>query len=358
MNRKLARIVTVDALLPLPGADRIEVARVGGWKAVVKKGEFRTGDKAVYFEIDAFLPSGNPAWQFLVDKSSRDHEGQTGHVLRSVRLQKQLSQGLVLPLNSFGHIDLSALAVGTEVTEALGVSKYDKPLPKELWEVANGYFPAQVPRTDQERIQNLSAELDAWKSCPVGKELTWEVSEKLEGESTSFIQLEGKLHVCSREVDYKDLPQIHLWRMAHKLQIRDKLKEMFGDRPLALQGEMVGPGIEGNIYGLNEQTFFLYGVYDVQDGCYWLPARRRVLALDLGLNHVPVVDRRFTLQRDTNVDDLLAMADGRSVLNPKQRREGLVFQCDQEDVSFKAVSNAYLLKEKLPSLATAALAVA
>lgn len=361
MKRKLARIATLDSLAPIPGADFIELARVGGWKTVVKKGEFKVGDRVVYFEIDAFLPSGTPAWEFLVDKSPTEHEGAIGHVLRTVRLQKQLSQGLVLPPSAFKasvQERLQQLPLGEDVASLLDVTKYEKPLPKELLEVAIGYYPSQVPTTDQERVQNLTEELAAWVAASGEGCLTWEVSEKLEGESCSFLWLLDGLHVCSRNVDFKELDHVHLWRMAHQLRIREKLQALFGDREVGLQGEIVGPGIEGNHYGLKEPAFFLYNIYDVKDGRYWSPAARRIAAMDLHLNHVPVLNKAFVFKPGTTAQTLLDMADGASALASTKRREGLVFKCNEKDDSFKAVSDLYLLGVKLSATAKPAPAAA
>lgn len=99
INRKLVTIRTIDAIGPIEGADAIEVATIGGWNVVVKKNEVKAGDKVFYFEIDSFLPDGNPAWQFLVDKQGRTFEGRLGHRLRTVKLRGTTSQGLVLRLD-------------------------------------------------------------------------------------------------------------------------------------------------------------------------------------------------------------------------------------------------------------------
>ena len=99
IQRKLVTVRTIDAVNPIPDADAIEVATIGGWNVVVKKGEVKAGDKCVYFEIDSFLPTGNPAWQFLVDKQSRTFEGVVGHRLRTVKLRGVTSQGLALRLD-------------------------------------------------------------------------------------------------------------------------------------------------------------------------------------------------------------------------------------------------------------------
>lgn len=343
MTRKLVSLVRIDAIGPIEGADAIEVARVGGWEVVVKKGQFRPGEMAVYFEIDAFLPEGNAAWQFLLEKSSRLFEGRRGHVLRTLRLRGQLSQGLLLPTSAFGPLVADAGA-GSDLTEALGVLKYEPPVPAELAGVARGAFPARVPKTDQQRIQNLAEELERWQR----QAECWEVSEKLEGASCTFAWLEGELHVCSRNLDLLESTQNTLWRVAHEMHLVHSLRERFGVRNVALQGELVGRGVQGNLYGLRSQRFYLFDVYDVDAAQYLPGAARGALARELRLAHVPVVDPAFRMGANTTMAALLAMAEGASSLNSTRPREGLVFKHHSGQVSFKAISNRYLLGQGQP----------
>lgn len=335
--RHLARIVRVEELSPIRKADLLELARVGGWRAVVKKDVFRAGDLAVYFEIDAFLPAGNPAWDFLVEKHPVDFQGQRGHALRTVTLRGQLSQGLLLPLSEFpqlGQVDL-----GEDVTERLGVLKFERELSDDLKAFARGYYPTVVPRTSQPRIQNLSDELQTWCASA----LTWEVSEKLEGESTSYIWLGGELHVCSHSIDYLESSDLPIWHLARRLGLEEKLRAL--GQGLALQGELVGPGVAGNHYNLSEHRFYLYNVYDHEAGRYFTPEERHKLAEALGILHVPVLSLAQRLNEQTTTDSLLKVADGASLLNPAKRREGLVYKANEEELSCKVISNAYLLSE-------------
>ncbi len=342
--RKLARIVTIDDIAPIKDATAIEVAHVGGWKVVVKKGEFAPGDRAIYVEIDSFLPEGHPAWQFLVDKSSRVYEERRGHVLRSVTLRGQVSQGLLLAESSLAGTPLAdtPLPPGTDVAGALGIVKHEPPMPACLSGIALGPFPSRVPKTDQERIQNLAAELADWK----GAGLAWEVTEKLEGSSCTFAWLDGVLHVCSRTLDLADTPDNSFWQAARALQLASRLGRHLGARRIALQGELIGHGIQGNIYDLKHQQFHLYDIYDVDQGRYLASDERLALSRMLDIPHVPLVDERFVFSRDVNLDTLLAMADGPSAFKPDQLREGLVFKALGQQASFKVISNKYLLKQK------------
>ncbi len=342
MERKLCRIVQVDGVVPIPGADAIEAAKLGGWTVVVKKAEFKSGDLAVYFEIDSFLPQGNPAWQFLVDKSSRNFNGVVGHVLRSIKLRGQVSQGLLLPLAIDARLEaLGSAGIGADVSDLLGVVKYEAPVPAELAGVARGLFPSRVSKTDQERIQNLASELEQWLQVD---DLSWEVTEKLEGSSCTFAWLDDDLHVCSRNVDLMDAPGNSLWQLAREHGIAAEFASLYPGRNLALQGELVGHGVQGNIYGLRDQQFYLFDVYDVDQARYLVPAERLVIAQSMGLVQVPLVEATFRLPPANTMETLLAMADGASALKPDQLREGLVFKAHGQELSFKVVSNKYLLK--------------
>ena len=335
--RKLASLVTIDSINPIPKADAIEVARIGGWSAVVKKGEFAAGEVALYIEIDAFLPDGQPAWQFLVDKQPMEHNGVRGHVLRTVTLRKQVSQGLLVKPALFAD-RLQNVALGEDVGERLGIAKYEAPIPKELEGLARGMYPTSIPKTDQERIQNLSTELDIWQD--EGAE--WEVTEKLEGASVTYALLDGEVHACSRTVDYLDLEGNTMWAVAHRLGLPEALQRVCAGHNVAIQGELVGPGIEGNIYKLSEHRFYVYDIYDTDMARYLGAAERYALTAKLGLTHVPVIASNWKLDGSATMEAILAKAVGPSALLASQTREGEVYKRLDGKTSFKGISNVYL----------------
>ena len=197
-ERRLATIRTIDAIESIEGADLIEVAVVGGWRVIVKRNEFKVGDLAVYFELDSFLQEGNPAWQFLVDKSSRIFDGRRGHVLRTVKLRGVYSQGLLLPLKPTCERIESQLFDGLDVTYPLGIDKYEPPVAAQLAGLVKGNFPATIPKTDLERIQNLSRYLGELASD------VYEISEKIEGSSATFAIIDNEFVVCSRNLSLKE----------------------------------------------------------------------------------------------------------------------------------------------------------
>lgn len=334
--RKMATIRKIDALRPIVGADAIECAIVGGWTCVVKKGEYTAGDLAVYCEIDSFIPTAIAPFLTKPGHYAKTFEGVEGERLRTVKLRGQLSQGLLLPLSML-NMGNSASFEGLDVSFPLGIVKYEAPVPAELAGEVKGMFPSVIPKTDQERIQNLSAELEVWKT----ENLSWEVTEKLDGTSMTVYVIDGEVGVCSRNLDLKRNPDNSLWRAALKYDLEEKLK--IAGCNIAVQGELIGNGIQGNKYKMRDQDFYVYDIYDINDGRYYTPAERKAFIEVFGLNHCPVLHRATELL--ISVESLLALAEGKSVMGTVGcEREGLVFKCNEKSVSFKAISNKFLLK--------------
>lgn len=336
--RKMATIRKIDALRPIEGADAIECAIVGGWTVVTKKGEYNAGDLAVYCEIDSFIPTAIASYLTKPGQNPKTFEGVEGERLRTVKLRGQLSQGLLLPYATCGKI----CAEGEDVSELLGIVKYEAPVPAALAGEVRGMFPSLIPKTDQERVQNLKAELAEW----FAEDLHWEVTEKLEGSSMTVYCIDGEVGVCSRNLDLKRNTDNSLWRAAIKYDLEEKLK--IGGRNLAVQGELVGNGIQGNIYQMRDQDFLVYDIYDIDAGRYFTPAERKAFVSVFGLNHCPVLAYSARLTDTlglTNMDQVLKFAEGKSVMGMIGcEREGVVFKCHEKQVSFKAISNKYLLK--------------
>lgn len=335
-ERKMATVRRIDEIRPIEGADAIEAAVVGGWVVVIKKGEFKAGVLAVYLEIDSWVP--HAVAPFLSKgQEPREFNGIKGERLRTVKLRGQVSQGLLLPcyvlLDKIGEIN-----EGIDVTEALGIQKWEAPIPAQLAGDVEGVFPTVVPKTDQSRIQNLTEELKTWQS---NSAFTWEVTEKLDGSSMTVFVHGDREGVCSRNWALKETAGNTLWAVTRREQLIEKIRQT--GRNLALQGELIGEGIQGNAYNIKGQDFRLFDIYDIDRGEYLGPVERRVFAETHGIKHVPVIATEMVIEEW--VTGLLTMADGVSVLNPKTNREGLVFKCNTfGGPSFKAISNRWLIK--------------
>jgi RNA ligase (TIGR02306 family) len=379
--RNLVTVREVNAVLPIEGKDRIELAKVDGWQAITQKGKFSPGQFAIYIEIDALLPLDNPAFEFL-----RKKPDQTHHRLKTMKMGGVLSQGLLLRLDDAGmegvrdayflddkepknHFGLASTKEEGGVyyddpendpanvgrfAKVLGITKYEPPqTPEErrgLGRVIT--FPGFIPRSDQERCQNLKIEIqDAVDSKDV-----FEVTEKLDGKSITVYTVpldknleQIKIGVCSRnqEIELNPDGPGEYWDAARKAQLDTVavyLTQLVGGS-IALQGELVGPGIQSNRLKLAEKQVFVYDIYSVPHARYLLPHERHLLLtmvkfkLGLEVPHVPVVVLQSFLK---SVEDLLADVEtmGKLVDHPF---EGVVFKSQTGGLTFKVINNQYLL---------------
>lgn len=286
-GRKLATVRRIKATHAIAGADVIEVAEIDGWQVVAKKGEFAAGDLCVYFEIDSFLPV-LPHFEFLRKSCFRNvPDLGDGFRLKTIKLRGELSQGLALPLASLPHA-LADPQVGTDLTEALGVRKFEPPPSALLTHQKPGAqphafkpFPTFLKRTDQERIQNCFQEL--LERCDIG-ELRFEVSMKLDGSSMTAYFLDGVFGVCSRNLEVVPDPTNMFWAAARSARLEERLRHL--GRNVALQGELMGPGIQQNRERVPDYTLFLFAILDIDTQHYLIPAER--MALLAQLNAVPL----------------------------------------------------------------------
>jgi len=337
-ERKLATIRKIAAIEPIEGADAIEVAVVDGWKVVVKKGEFQVDSLACYVEIDAWIPTELAPF-LSKGKEPREFEGVKGERLRTVKLRGQLSQGLLLPIpedtiKGAGHL----VAEGLDLTEHLGILKWERPMNAQLAGMARGNFPSLVPKTDQERIQNLSKQFDELMLD------TWSITEKLDGSSCTFyLDDEDVFHVCSRNLDLKEDEANSFWKVARKFQIEDVMRRNFM-KGMAIQGEMIGEGIQGNQYK-TQLDFYVYDMYNTHTGQYILPVQLKAACERIGLKHVPIIAESTDI-KEQSIQSILDFAEGKSLLNGSNR-EGVVFKSNTvHDRSFKSISNSWLLKNE------------
>lgn len=345
--RKLASIKPITYIKPIEGADSIECAIVdGGWPVVIRKGEYKVGDVAVYFEIDSWVP--HELAPFLSSgKEPREYNSVKGERLRTVKLRGQVSQGLLLPLDCLGSI-ANDVSVGEDVSHILNIQKWEPPIPAQLQGTMKGNFPHFIPKTDQERCQNLRKEI-----FETYKDDTYEVTLKLDGSSTTIYVKDGEVGVCSRNIDLKETEGNSFWKAARDQNIIEPLLELSKEKgeEYAIQGELIGESIQGNPEKLKGQRFYLFDIYSITEGRYFKPFERytvldQLWMLGSDIEHVPIIDQHvFLTQQYETIDDLLNFAEGSS-LNPQTRREGIVFKSWDSDFTFKAIANSYLLKHK------------
>lgn len=338
-ERVMARVVRIDSINPIEGADQIEVAQIGGWKVVVKKGEYTAGSLAVYCEIDSWIPHSIAPFLTKPGQFPKAYNEVEGQRLRTVKLRGQISQGLLLPMSVRGSDGLVVGALFTEgddVTEFLGVQKWEPP---QEFRAANakGSFPYFIPKTDQERIQNLSRSLEKWNA----ENHQWQVTEKIDGSSMTVFYKDGEVGVCSRNLELKDDGTSTFWETAKSEGLVEKLIAL--GKNIALQGELIGGQIQGNAYKVDKFQFHLYDIFDIDAQQYLTPKDAEGTALQLNIRHVPVLEQFTTF--GVRMEDLITYAEGKSVVGAKPEREGLVFKSlNEPETSFKVISNKWLLK--------------
>ena len=351
--RKLASIQKIIGIRAIPNADAIEVASVLGWHCVVKKGEFKVGDLCVYHEIDCLCPITSD-YEFLakngIKKSYIEGKEYQGYRIKTIRLRGQISQGLCLPLSILkGKKFLTDIrdnpdyniVEGKDVTELLGIVKYEPQIPANLSGEVKGVFPSEIPKTDETRIQAVPDILKKYQGIP------FYMTEKVDGASVTIFFKEGELNVCSRNLNLKDNDNT-IWKAVKSLNLT---KEKLLNGKIALQGEIIGSGIQKNPLKMNGQEIRFFNAYNIELGKYLDFEEFVFLCLDLKLKTVPILDRYFLLPK--TVDELITTASRKSVIN-NGVAEGIVLrplkEMKDEDLgrlSFKCINPEYLLNDEL-----------
>lgn len=367
--RHLASIQLIDNIEPIENADNLLKATVLGWHVVIRKDDnFNIGDKIVYVEIDSILPK-KPEFEFLAQRKYR---------IKTIKLRGQVSQGIIFPLSILPENEYN---VGDDVTEIIGVTKYDpdaeaevddnktakkkkllqyfpncvksllyRVLPKSIFFKLFGSpqpkkysWPSNLPHTDETRVQVLQPLLDEYK----GQEFY--ITEKVDGSSLTAVYdiKRDVFRICSRNLCYDINSDNRFAEAARKYDIDKKLKEycIANNKNIAIQGELLGPKIQGNKYELEDYDIYFFNVFDM-DNIMYLPYDEAKSIIDtMGLKFVPLVCGSYMLEND--IDKLVEMAKGKSVVNKKIHREGIVIRLlhpTKGHVSFKAINPDFLLK--------------
>lgn len=354
--RHLATIQKIEAIEPIEGKDRIALATVIGWRVIVQKRQFSVGDLCVYIEIDSVLPD-KPEFDFLRSKNFR---------IKTMKMGGVISQGICFPLVI---LPPDYYEVGQDVTDIIGVKQYepdmDDPVPKEaarkpskldkypkflrqmawfrrlvLGKDKNDAFPGFIKKTDEERIQN----------CPwlLKDDAPWVFTEKIDGTSGTFALVKHKglfktkyeFIVCSRNRRLQTDDGSIYWQVAHKYNLEAKLKNLISKYDwVAIQGECIGPKIQGNKYKVTEPAMYAFNLLTPNGREPSVRAKGILACYDI--DFVPIVAEKMALPK--SVDEMLEMAHGESALG-NTIREGLVCRSIDGKQSFKAVDPEFLLK--------------
>ena len=368
-TRKLVTIQQISAITDIPGADFVAVATIQGWQVIVKKTEFKVGDLCLFYEIDSFLPL-EPRYEFL--KKTTKFDGKEGYRLKSIKLRGVLSQGLALPLSMFPEITTTKLDF--DYSSQLNVIKYDNEQQEYSQKPGlksgkpRGSFPSQIPKTDQPRIQNLVT----YFSTMTDEE--FEETLKLDGSSMTCYKIkytptrwekfksffgfkyqDNHFGVCSRNLELKRTAnatqtfdnqgkisvydQSDFWSTAIKYDLESKIPVGY-----AVQGELIGPKIQANHEKVSELEFYCFDVFNINTGSYLLPQERREFCALHNIPHVPVISTNFK-PLQLGLENLLKHVEGES-MNTGTVSEGRVYKHVTKPITFKAISNKYLLGKK------------
>ena len=345
--RKLASIQRIWKIEPIEGADRIELAYVLGWQCVVNKDQFKPMDLAVYFEIDSFLPI-RPEFEFMRSSSYRktDIMGE-GFRLRTMKFRGQISQGLLLPIEQFHEIPIN-VELGQDVTDILGVKKWEIEEKATTGGTVIGTLPVDVPHTDETRVQ---AEPDLIGDFAG---LEYYISTKMDGSSHSVSLDEDGFHVTGHNYEYKDDGKSAFYNLVKREDIEDRMRRFYkenGLRVLTIQGELCAPGIQQNRLRLTRPEWYVFTIRE--DGKRVGLKRMQEICEAMGLQLVPVEEIGTDLpSKYPTVEALLERADGEYPKGGK--KEGIVIRptepvyCERISalLSMKVVSNKYLLKNE------------
>ncbi len=329
--RKLASIQKIKNVEAIKGADAIEKATILGWQLVIRKGEFKIGDLCVYCEIDSVLPH-KPEFEFIHARTNR---------IKTVRLRGQISQGICFPLSILP--EGCEIKEDNDVTEILGVTKWEPPIPANLAGEMKGNFPSFIPKTDETRIQVLQEVLDKYKG------LTCYIAEKLDGSSATFYMKDGEFGICSRNLELLPKDENSMWKFADENKLEEKLKAL--NRNICLQGEIIGEGIQKNKYKLRGQTVYFFNAFDIDKYEYLSLNELKNITNELKINLVPVLEENYVL--DNSIENLIQRSKMRSILHKDTIAEGIVIRPVQETtdryvlkgrLSFKVINPDFLIK--------------
>jgi RNA ligase (TIGR02306 family) len=270
-----------------------------------------------------------------------------GFKLRTMNFRGQVSQGLLLPVSQFPEIPAD-VEVGTDVTELLGVRKWEIEERATTGGNVIGTLPRDIPHTDETRVQENPELIQAFAG------LEYYISTKMDGSSHSIGIDEDGFHVTGHNYEYKNDGSSSFYNLVNERGYREKV-EAFAAKEnlttLTIQGELCAPGIQKNRLRLTKPEWY---VFTIRENGKRVGLNRMLAICDaLGMVHVPIeeVDKDLPSHYPT-VEALLERADGDYPNGGK--KEGIVIRPTEPvfsplisaSLSMKVVSNKYLLKNE------------
>ena len=345
--RKLASVQIIKEVKEHPNADRLEILSFNniGWQCVSRKGEFKSGEQCIFFEIDSLISMKHEWIRFLQDKDKPSAPAR----LKSRRLRGELSQGLALPINILmaykDQLDQWPLVEGQDLTSTLEIQKYEPVIPACLNGEVKGARPSYTIKTDKDRIQAFPDLIQEF----MGK-LVY-ITQKIDGTSSTFVHKDGEDDVCGRNWSYKDTTENTYWEVAKKYDILAKLREIRekSGKNYAIQSECYGEGIQKNPLGIKGHDLMVFDVYDINERSFLDFYEFKGFCERLQIPTVPILQ---IVEFKWNIEELLELAKGKYSSGKKQ--EGIVIvpmvgfnsTVLNGRATFKVINNDYLIENK------------
>lgn len=329
---KLATVEQIAEVTKHPNADKLDLVRVLNYWCIVGRDQYKVGDLIVFIQPDSVLPNDREWAQPLLRYTSRGR-------IRAVRLRGEWSMGLIVPLQvaideTGNPIRFMKECVGDDLTNWLGITKHEPPVPGSG--NAKRWLPFNIPRTDEERWQNLR-NLDSL----LGQEVV--VTLKIDGQSFTAYVNGDESGICSRSLELKmgdGEPSTNWHAIERKYDMLNRMKDL-SINGMAVRGEIYGPGIQSFGHNPHSQMplgFGMYSVWNIGLGEYVSWAEVELFAKAINVPTVPVLERTvLTRELIDKYDHVLETIDGKPF-------EGVVVKGN--GFSFKIINKHYDSKKE------------
>jgi RNA ligase (TIGR02306 family) len=314
---KLAVIAKVLELAPIEGADRIDRATVLGWHTVVKKGLYKVGDLVVMIFPDSYAPKAHVDETYVGEDKTR---------IKTIKMRGQYSAGLVLPVSEvYAAAERKGLPSkvydeGEEVSVLLDIEKWVAPAGMSTGGDAIADFPTYyINRTDELNFRSEPGAMLEARTDPRFKNAEFVATLKCDGTSATYIAPPGLFHVCGRNKEYADTPGNLHWEMARKYKLDGNLTDNY-----AIQGEICGPGVQGNPMKLSERELFVFRVKNLATHEWLGWDELKVFCAQHGLQHVPEITRFVFSANAPSNEDLQELANNTKYDHGRANAEGIV----------------------------------
>lgn len=346
--RQLVTLRVVKEIIPIKDADLIEEVVIDGWHLVCQKGIHTVGDQVLYFEIDSFLPASDERFESFMNFGITTFEGNKGHRVKTKRLRGVYSQGILMPVSSFPEVENPEFDV--DYSETIGVVKWEQSEVEGSEGGSKSNFPDFIPKTSQDRIQNIYG-----KFSDENRKQEFVGTLKMNGSSiTAYVRKDPVLNIpiygiCSRNVELElsspDIPK----NMRGKFEqgiinsgILQKLTDVYlNGYEMAFQGELVGPGIQGNYEKHDDYKVYMFNAFHITNQRYLTYGLFEAFCRKLKMDAVPVIYEATQILKSP-LADILNLSEGKG-MNAKHR-EGIVWKEVNGNTQFKAISNKFLDK--------------